>query len=438
MKPGRARMACLLAVLIAQAAVLASAARYSDFQQEGNAARFVGLLLGAGALFFGAIRLFEEVPQRWRPAFFWLGAMGLRLSTLAFAPADDFWRYLWEGRIQIAGWNPYMHPANAETLAHLRDPIWELVRLRNWPAVYPPGAELLFARLVSFGESLGVFRACFFLCEMLTLFLLIRVNTGSGRFRASAWYGWNPVVAALLIGGAHFDGVMILALVAAVWALHRADPLGREVYATSWIILAALLLGVAISLKVVPFVLLPVWALALRKKAWVLGIAVAVPLLLSLGYGGPAMVFDPLIRFTRDTQFNGLFWWLPELIFPKQYFNGIYNTVLLVVVCAIAWRFRRDWRRGSLWALGASLVLTPVLHPWYVIWILPLAAWRKVHAWTMLSLSVLAALLVWDASPWWEEWQVTAPLRTLILLPPLLWLAVEYWSKWKADESPAV
>ncbi len=424
----------LFALLAAEVGLLATAAPFSDFAKDGSALRFVGWLLAAGLVFLGAVRCFEEIPQRWRPAFFWIGAIALRLVTFAYTPGDDFWRYLWEGRIQIAGWNPYEHAVNAAALEHLRDPVWELVRLPNWAAIYPPGAELLFAWLAGWGESPWIFRGFFFGCEMLTLFLLIRINTGSGRYRASAWYAWNPAVAALLIGGAHFDGAMILALVAAMWALHRADPLRRGSFATSWLVLAAVLLGVAISLKMVPVVLLPLWALTLRKKAWVLGVAVAIPLLLSFCFGGPWTVLASLVRFTRDTQFNGLFWWLPELFFPKLYSNQIYHGFLLAVVAALSWVFRGDWRRGSLWILGAVLVLSSVLHPWYVIWILPLAAWRKVHGWTILSLSVLGALLVWDASPWWPEWQVTAPLRALIVVPPLLWVAVEYWQRSRARE----
>ncbi len=428
----------LLALLASEAALLMAATRSSDFAVSGSAARFVAWLLSAGVVFLVAIFWFERMPQRWRPAFFWLGAIGLRLSTLGFAPGDDFWRYLWEGRIQVAGWNPYEHAVNAAALEHLRDPIWEMVRLPRWAAIYPPGAEMLFAALARLGESRWLFRGVFFVGEMLTLFLLIRINTGSGRYRASAWYAWNPAVAAMLIGSAHFDSVMILAMTAAMWALHRADPLRRGTYAWSWVVLAAALLGMAISLKLVPLVLLPVWAIALRRKAWVLGTSIAIPLLLSMLYGGPQVALKPLARFARDTQFNGLFWWVPELFLPKQFHNQLYLVILGLTICVIAWIFREDWRRGSLWALGAALILSPVLHPWYVIWILPLAAWRKVHGWTILSLTVLAALLVWDASPWWPEWQVTAPLRTLMIAPVLLWMAVEYWQKRRTHEPSAV
>ena len=77
----------------------------------------------------------------------------------------------------------------------------------------------------------------------------------------------------------------------------------------------------------------------------------------------------------------------------------------------------------ALWLLGLALVLSPVLHPWYATWILPLAVWRRAHAWTILSITALAALLLWESTPWWTEWQPNLLTRSLVIIPPLIaWL----------------
>jgi hypothetical protein len=73
-----------------------------------------------------------------------------------------------------------------------------------------------------------------------------------------------------------------------------------------------------------------------------------------------------------------------------------------------------------LWSLSAAIILAPVLHPWYVTWILPLATWRRAFAWHLLSVTIFAYYLFfnqrgffavelpWHADPW---------LRGLIILP---------------------
>jgi hypothetical protein len=69
--------------------------------------------------------------------------------------------------------------------------------------------------------------------------------------------------------------------------------------------------------------------------------------------------------------------------------------------------------------LGAALLLSPVVHPWYVTWILPLAVWRGQIAWSILSLSVLTALLLWETTPLWNAWQPNFLTRSLVVVPPL-------------------
>src|SRR5207244_12735323 len=83
--------------------------------------------------------------------------------------------------------------------------------------------------------------------------------------------------------------------------------------------------------------------------------------------------------FGHISRLNDLFWWLIEdTILPnwhQQYYR--YDVILLIVSALIGLLFMRDWRRGMLWSLGASLILAPVLNAWYVAWILPVATWGR-------------------------------------------------------------
>ena len=257
-----------------------------------------------------------------------------------------------------------------------------------------------------------LFRSLVFIAaDLLTLALLLRLVNA----RAAAWYAWNPAIIYAFAGGAHYDSLMLLAITGAVVALHRSH--GTDATHLRWQITSVLCLAAAIALKLVPAVLLPVWAFALGSRAWLLALCAALPGALTIPFGGIAATLRPLRDFADVTRFNELVVW----IFPNPWQrNWPVTTLLIVAVAVISVRLRRDWARSALWVTGAMLILSPVLHPWYATWILPLAIWRRQHGWTVLSISALAAFLLWETTALWTEWQPNLLTRALVIVPPLL------------------
>ncbi len=193
----------------------------------------------------------------------------------------------------------------------------------------------------------------------------------------------------------------------------------------SWALTSTACLGLAIAFKLIPIFLLPVWFFALRRRAAALLVSIALPAALTLPYGGPAIVLKPLLAFADVTRFNDLVWgWIEAVTIANPFGrNWPFTLALALAVGGIVWKFRDDWRRSALWVLGAALLLSPTLHPWYVTWILPLAVWRGQTAWTILSLSALTALLLWETTPLWTAWQPNFLTRSMVVLPPLAaWL----------------
>ena len=87
---------------------------------------------------------------------FWIVAILLRIVALPLEPGDDIWRYQWEGKVQNAGFNPYVLAPNDAQLTTVRAefPDWSQINHRDFSAIYPPGTELIFAGLSrSVGES---------------------------------------------------------------------------------------------------------------------------------------------------------------------------------------------------------------------------------------------------------------------------------------------
>jgi alpha-1,6-mannosyltransferase len=399
----------LAGALLLELAFCSALARFGALDRHGFPLIFVALFLCAGGAYVAAARWFPECGRpEWNRLIFWAAAIALRLAVFPMPPGDDFWRYLWEGRIQTHGFNPYVLSPDAPELAAFRDAVWVRINHRDWAAIYPPGAQLVFATLASASESQWVFKLLFGAADLAGCAALLRLT--GGDFARTALYAWNPLVVCSFAGAGHYDSLMILALLLATLALERAQPART----CAW-------LGAAIALKVVPGFLLPVWLFHFGRRAWWVLLALAIPLLVTIPFGGPAIVQEPLENFAHVTRFNDLVWWLVEkTVWPNPWGrNERYAVVLAAAVLAISIALRHDWRRAMLWVLGAVLVLSPALHPWYVTWILPFACWRKSWPWIALSLSVAVALLVWEAGPFWKAWEIAWPLRIAIAAPPL-------------------
>jgi hypothetical protein len=390
---------------------------FGDFTQPGHARIFVSLMWGAGIVFAAAV-LIQSREKVQSAALFWCAVIGLRIAMLGCEPGDDLWRYIWEGRVQNHGLNPYELSPLASELAPLRDGTWSRINHPESAAIYPPLAELTFRALTRFTSSPLVFKLLFAAADLLTVSLLLRLL--GGNYARAAWYAWNPAVVYAFAGAAHYDSLMLLTLVAAFLGLQRATTCaGGDAW--RWAMLSSTALGLSIACKLVPLLLVPTWAFALKRRSPAVALALLVPAGLSLLYGGFFSVWQSLARFADVTRFNDLFWWSIEaLTIPNPWQrNWPFTLVLALAICVIAWRFRDDWLRSAYWTLGFALVLSPVLHPWYATWILPLACWRGGIGWVVLSMSVISAFLLWETTPWWTAWQPNLVTRFLVIVPSL-------------------
>ena len=418
---------------------------FDDWTLQGMPIKFVGAAFLCGAAYLAAVSKFppmggfavaNKIDIRKQVLLFWGVALFLRLIALPLVPADDLIRNQWEGKIQRAGFNPYEIAPSDSKLDQLRHDFPEAAKI-NHPdvrATDPPGAQLLFRFLVGLSDRPLLYKILFAIADLAVAAVLLRLIGGENRYRDAAWYAWNPLVAYAFAGAAHFDSLTVLALTAAILALVRTCPERQSNGSTSesdvvrgwlWTLAAALFLGIALSLNVMAASLFLLFLFALRWRAVVLAIAILIPILLGIQFD-LSKVWDGLGQVAQFSRLNDLFWWLAETFWdnPHQR-NYHYCPILIAVIIGVSFLFLRDWKRGMLWALGTALVLSPVLHPWYVIWILPLATWRRAYAWHVLSVTLFAYYLFWDerlfrlpwhAEPWMRALTIAPVLASLIML----------------------
>lgn len=422
----RRRTASLFFALGAELFFVTTLNLFDDWSLEQMPVPFVAAAIASGIAYLFAASGFQSAfSLRKQALLLWTVAIALRLAALPLEPGDDFWRYQWEGKIQQAGFNPYVQAPDDAELENLRADFagWGKINHREFAAIYPPATELLFGALSRISENPLLYKLLFIAADLGTIAILLPLIGGAMRYEGAAWYAWNPLVVYSFAGAAHFDSLMILPVVAGVLLLTRyesaTDSRRKWLLATG----AAVLFGLAISIKLIPLLLLPLCAFALRSRAPALLASVGVPAGLSLFYGWPRVpIWDSLRRFAYVTRLNDLFWWLiEETVWPNpRQKNYHYNVVIVTIALLLAIVFWRNWKRGLMWVLGAALILTPVLHPWYCTWILPFAAWRLVAPWQVLSVSLFAYYLFWNERLFALPWHAELWMRAIIILPPAI------------------
>ena len=400
--------------LAAQLLLFGSLNFFDDWTLEWMPVRFVGCAILCGLAYLIAVTEFEAIKQNagW---IFWGATVALRLLALPLMPANEVWRFQADGVIERAGLNPYQVAPNSSELS---GKIPELARIprSDTPTAFAPGAEALF-RIVPATDNALAYKLIFGGADLLAIALLLRLVDK----QTAAWFAWNPLIAYSFFGAAHFDSLILLAIVALIFFLERFEQTASWKFALG----AAVALGIAIALRPVCIVLLIPSLFALRRYFIALAAAIALPVLLDCAFRFP-FAQNLFGDFGHVSRLNDLFWWLIEdTILPnwhQQHYR--YDVIILIVSVAIALAFARNWRRGLLWSFGAALILAPVLHAWYLVWILPIATWRRAFAWHFLAVTIFAYYLFYNERLFALPWHAEPWLRGMIVLPVLFAMTV--------------
>lgn len=345
-------------------------------------------------------------------------ALLLRLLLLASPPtlSDDLYRYLWEGHAFALGGDPYLFPpASAfwEALAPA-DTIRPLVNHPEVPSIYPPAAMVLFSLLGSLWYSPLSIKLFMGLADAATAWALADVLAGRRRRLDGAWlYALHPLGAVEAAGSGHLEAAALLCVVLAIRAWDRGKG------GLGWAALGA-------SLKLLPGVLLLTLG---RHRPRALALVVAAALAISLPFwSSGAALFTGFSTYARDWSFNGSLFPLAELLLGRLARPLLVLAGAAVVVLAA--RRRRDPAALALWAGSAFVLLSPTVHPWYVVWAWIPALITGVRAWTVLATLIpLAYVALIGYDPATSRW--TEPLwpRWIIYTPFFLAWTAESWRR---------
>src|SRR5712692_1903857 len=392
---------------------------------EGLAA-YVVLFVGLFVLYLAAVRLVlrRRAPDRVLLGIILGGGLVFRL-VLVPTPvvlSSDIYRYLWDGRVQWAGINPYRYPPAARELLALRDAqVHPQINRPTKRTVYPPGMEALYR--VVFGlapDSIVGWRLFIIAGDVATTALLLVLLGRSGAPAATVIvYAWAPLAVFEGAQAGHVDfAILPFILLALLW---RQE--GRMT-------LSGLSLGVAVAMKLYPAVLLFAWR---RRGEWRLplacGAVVAAGYLAYLPGAGIAMLGFLPEYFGSAEDFNiGLRFFLTDAVgLEGEVARGTVMLLLCLALLAVLIRLSRGAREDPASILGAGvaavtayLVLIPTaMHAWYAIWILPFITLRLSLAWLWFTGAVALSYLkyAWSpaALPLWARALEYVPLYALLI-----------------------
>ena len=328
------------------------------------------LVLGAAVLAAcaGATALLWRGARR-RDLIVVLGVALAARALLAFdmpTLSDDVYRFVWDGRVQAEGINPYDFAPTAPELDGLRD--FEVFSQLNRPLIrsaYPPANQLVFVAVnVAAGEGVSEIKVAFLLAEALTLGLLLLVLARAGVPRGRvALYAWHPLAISEISHAGHPEPLLMALTLLALLAWSARRPVG-----------AGLALGAAVLTKLVPVLLGP---FMLRRLGWRFAAAgVTGALVLFAPYAGAGIrALGSLGDYGDERYGSGPYHWLTSAGLGHGRAQVLLGLALVAGVAWSAWRPPGDLAgacRVSALLLGGAVVASFNVQPWYLLWALPL------------------------------------------------------------------
>jgi alpha-1,6-mannosyltransferase len=317
-------------------------------------------------------------------------------------PDEDIHRYVWDGRLQRLGYNPYVVVPSDPAVDGLHTPETRNMSSPDLPSPYPPGAQLFFRAVTAIQESTFALKVALVVCEFAIVFVLLDVLhcNGQGAHLALA-YAWCPLLAIEVAGSGHID------IVGALLLLISAAALGRRWRATS-----AVALGLSVAVKFLPVVLLPLYWKRLRIRDAALAAAVIGLLYVPfLNHG--RIPIGSLSTYVQSFRFNGPVFAVFDHVVPPQLLAGLAVLVGLVTATWLR-RSTTEWSpQVFVWPMAASLLCSPVVFPWYLLWLLPFVTSTSSLLIIVWTVSIIPTYVMWHLRTLGRPW---GPLPTWVML----------------------
>jgi alpha-1,6-mannosyltransferase len=320
----------------------------------------------------------------------------MRLMVLVAPPylSSDIYRYIWDGRVEAAGINPYRFAPSDPQLDPLRDSdIFPQIGSPYAPTIYPPAAEAIFLAVTRVSESVTAMKAAMVACEIAVIVLLVRLLAAEKLPAARiVVYAWHPLPLWEFAGSGHIDAALIALCIAALWAARR----GRGG-------LAGLFLAGATLTKLYPAILLPA---LYRRWGWTMPAAFAGAIVVAylpfIAVGLRVLGFLPGYAAQEGFDASGggfyllglLRHWPPLAALTAR--DYAVSALAMLGILSAAFVFGRERSPFAAAAMLATIfvVLVSPHYPWYFAWLIVFAGFIRSFALLWLTNACLLLYLI--------------------------------------------
>jgi alpha-1,6-mannosyltransferase len=378
----RSEAASLLRLWLLGAAIMVLTAAAAIGVRAAGDNAFIVLAIASGGVAMAATRVAEQVPTA-KALWLVIGIALLLRGVLVFLDpllSDDIYRYVWDGKVQAAGINPYRYYPADDALVSLRDnAVYPKINRVDWAVtIYPPVAQMFFFLVTRLGENITTMKIAMVACDgvIAAIILLFLKRLGRPLTRLVA-YAWHPLPMWEIANNGHVDALMTMLAMLGLWLALGGRPLRGAI---------AISLG-ALAKPLAVLALPAAW----RPWDWKVPLMVAAVIMLcylpylSVGWG----VFGYLTTgyLHEEGLESGSTFWILSVV--REIFGGargdtvVYLALSALAVVAMA-MFAAHRAEQSIDArladintlLLVTLFLLSPNYPWYFLLVTPFVALR--------------------------------------------------------------
>ncbi len=339
------------------------------------------------------------------------------VAIFQFPHGDDIHRYVWEGKIQLKGYNPYEYAPNAKELKPFRDKNWKGINHKKISTIYWPAAQMIFKFCAYISPSVIHFKIIFTLFDIgVIILLLLLLKHLALSYNHLLLYTLNPFTIIYTAGEGHLEIAMVFCVFLGIYFWYKNHDA-----------LMFLTLGVAVMIKLTPIILLPY--LIQRRNIRYIPIFL-LPILLILPYmQNDVSLFTVPLHFFKEFRYNGLLYSIIRTLFDKQ--ESLYLCSAVMIFCSgtVFFITPHPIRAISL-ITGIFLICTPTFHPWYMLLLTPFLVLYRSPPWIIFHCSILPLVFVFNRfapRPFWRD----KTLMLFIEYVPFVCVGIWYFFKGK-------
>ncbi len=333
--------------------------------------------------------------------------------------SDDVYRYLWDGKVQANGINPYTYSPNDEALKHLQSELLpEKVNFPHLKTIYPPYSQWIFllAYFIA-GESVLGIKILLLISEIFTI-LLIYLTLKNFRLNEKyvLVYALSPLPILQFFIDAHVDGFGIT-LFALFFYFLSQNKLMYSYFA----------LGLSITSKLITVMVYPFLLKGRSIKNFLALIIVPTftVALVYLPYSINGFPFESLFIFAQKWYSNGGVFTLFQKILNDNFLSRIFSMSLFFLSFIWLYFSKKDFIEKAYLIFILFFIFSPVVHPWYLTWLVFLTAinfrWSGIVFISTISIANIYALnYILN-----EKWEMNEWFLLLEYLPVIIFLILE-------------